>query len=301
MQPQPAALEPVAVEKPWGREVWYSGVEARGESRVRVAGGALPLSRYLRAHGRSADIVLLKALQPNKGDLYMEVHDAKWEVYAVDEVDEALWPRGGQMLLGANQSRRAALGEGFRAALLEAAQRAESAGRQGGTALADVAGFLNAVVLRPGDMVAIPPRMPHSLRRGVSVIEFQTPVFERKILAASQPVATQNGWDSAAAAAAMNIDLAPDVRSARRMRDTGETIRSADFSVVALGPSARRVFRPWAVGWVQRGEVRVNGVTFGPRTAFVAPTQVQIHVGADAWALVAEETSRDVPEEVNRP
>ena len=301
MQPQPAALEPVAVEKPWGREVWYSGVEARGESRVRVAGGtAIPLSRYLRAHGRSADVVLLKALQPDKGDLYMEVHDAKWEVYAVDEVDEALWPRGGQMLLGANQGRRAALGEGFRAALLDAAQRAESAGRQCGRALADVAGFLNAVVLHPGDMVAIPPRMPHSLRRGVSVIEFQTPVFERKILAASQPVATQNGWDSAAAAAAMNIDLAPDVRSARRTC-AGETIRTADFSVVALGPGARGVFRPWSVGWVQRGEVRANGVPFGPRTAFVAPTQVQIHASADAWALVAEETAGDVAEEVNRP
>lgn len=294
MQPEPAALEPVVVEKPWGREVWYSGIEARGESRVRVAGGAIPLSRYLYAQGRTANVVLLKALHPDKGDLYMEVHDTKWEVYAVDGVDEALWPCGGRLLLGANQGHRQALGEGFRAALLEAAQRAEFAERQDGAVLAEVAGFLNAVAVRPGDIVAIPPRMPHSLRRGVSVIEFQTPVFERKILAASQPVATQNGWDSAAAAEVMDIDLTPDVRKAC---DTGETIRTADFSLVALGSGACRVFRPWSVGWVQRGEVRANGVSFGPRTAFVAPAQVEMQTSADAWALVAEE----VAEEVNGP
>ena len=30
----PARLEPVVIDKPWGREIWYSGIEARGESRI---------------------------------------------------------------------------------------------------------------------------------------------------------------------------------------------------------------------------------------------------------------------------
>ena len=282
MQLPPAELEPVVVEKAWGREIWYSGVEVRGESRVRSAGASVPLSRYLREHGRDADVVLLKALCPDKGDLYMEVHDAKWEVYVVDGVDESLRPDGGAMLLGANQCRRRMLGEGFRAALLEAAQEAESDGAK----LHRVAGFLNAVALRSGDLVTIPPRMPHSLLRGVRVIEFQTPAFERKILAASQPVTTQNGWDSAAAVAAMDIDLEPNVR---RRPGTGEAARTADFAIVALSLGASRVVPPWSVGWVQAGEIRAGDVRFGPRTAFVAPAQVELRASNDAWGLVAEE------------
>ena len=31
---QPLRLVPVAVEKPWGRELWYTGIEARGTSGV---------------------------------------------------------------------------------------------------------------------------------------------------------------------------------------------------------------------------------------------------------------------------
>lgn len=282
MQLPPVELEPVVVEKAWGREIWYSGIEARGESRVHSAGASVPLSRYLREHGRDADVVLVKALCPDKGDLYMEVHDAKWEVYVVDGVDESLRPDGGAMLLGANPCRRRMLGEGFRGALLEAAQEAESDSAK----LPRVAGFLNTVPLRPGDLATIPPRMPHSLLRGVRVIEFQTPAFERKILAASQPVTTQNGWDSAAAVAAMDIDLAPNVR---RRPHTGEATRTADFAIVALGPGARRVVPAWSVGWVQEGEIRAGDVRFGARTAFVAPAQVELRASNDAWALVAEE------------
>ena len=295
MQPSPAALQPVVVEKPWGREVWYSGIEARGESRVRVGQSVVPLSEFLRGHGRERDIVLLKALHPDKGDLYVELHDVKWEVYAVDAVDDALWPDGGRMLLGIDQKRRQALGERFAHSLLAAAQASEAAvqgraaSRNGECArqVADVAHFLNTVAVRPGDIVTIPPTMPHSLRRGVSVIEFQTPVFERKILAASQPVATQKNWDSAAAVAAMDAESAPDVASPTA---TGEVARTPHFAVVALGKGERRVVPPWTVGWVSRGEVEAGGLRFPARSAFVAPSQVELRASEDAWALVAEET-----------
>ena len=297
MQPSPAALQPVVVEKPWGREVWYSGVEARGESRVGVGQDALPLSEFLRKHGRERDIVLLKALHPDQGDLYVELHDVKWEVYAVDAVDHALWPHGGRMLLGIDQRRRRALGERFNTALLAAAQASEAAVQHGATTrnggsgsaseVADVARFLNAVAVRPGDMVTIPPTMPHSLLRGVSVIEFQTPVFERKILAASQPVKTQRTWDSAAAVAAMDAESLPAVTSPAA---TGETARTPHFTVVAIGQGERRVVPPWSVGWVSRGEVRAGGRCFAARSAFVAPSRVELRTSEDAWALVAEET-----------
>ena len=297
MQPSPAALQPVVVEKPWGREVWYSGVEARGESRVGVGQDAVPLSEFLRRHGRERDIVLLKALHPDQGDLYVELHDVKWEVYAVDAVDHALWPHGGRMLLGIDQRRRRALGERFNAALLAAAQASEAAVQRGATTrnggngkvpeVADVARFLNAVAVHPGDIVTIPPTMPHSLLRGVSVIEFQTPVFERKILAASQPVKTQSTWDSAAAVAAMDAESPPAVASPAA---TGETAHTPHFAVVAIGQGERRVVPPWAVGWVSRGEVRAGEACFAARTAFVAPSRVELRTSDDAWCLVAEET-----------
>ena len=297
MQPSPAALQPVVVEKPWGREVWYSGVEARGESRVGVDQDAVLLSEFLRRHGRERDIVLLKALHPDQGDLYVELHEVKWEVYAVDAVDHALWPDGGRMLLGIDQRRRRALGERFDAALLAAAEASEAAVQRGVTTrnggngkapeVADVARFLNAVAVRPGDIVTIPPTMPHSLLRGVSVVEFQTPVFERKILAASQPVKTQRTWDSAAAVAAMDAESAPAVASPAT---TGETARTPHFAVVAIGQGERRIVPPWAVGWVCRGEVRAGGLCFAARTAFVAPSRVELRTSEDAWCLVAEET-----------
>ena len=300
MQPSPAALQPAVVEKPWGREVWYSGVEARGESRVGVGQDAVPLSEFLRRHGRERDIVLLKALHPDQGDLYVELHDVKWEVYAVDAVDHALWPDGGRMLLGVDQRRRQALGERFNAALLAAAQASEAAVQRGGRVtttrnggngkapeVADVARFLNAVAVRPGDMVTIPPTMPHSLLRGVSVVEFQTPVFERKILAASQPVKTQRTWDSAAAVAAMDAESAPAVASPAT---TGEAARTPHFAVVAVGHGERRIVPPWAVGWVSRGEVRAGEARFAARSAFVAPSRVELRTSRDAWCLIAEET-----------
>ena len=297
MQPSPAALQPVVVEKPWGREVWYSGVEARGESRVRVGQDAVPLSAFLRRHGRERDIVLLKALHPDQGDLYVELHDVKWEVYAVDAVDRALWPHGGRMLLGIDQRRRRTLGGRFNAALLAAAEASEAAVQRGVTTrnggngkapeVADVARFLNAVAVRPGDIVTIPPTMPHSLLRGVSVVEFQTPVFERKILAASQPVKTQRTWDSAAAVAAMDAESAPEVASPAT---TGEAARTPHFAVVAIGQGERRVVPPWAVGWVSRGEVRAGEARFAARSAFVAPSRVELRTSEDAWCLVAEET-----------
>ena len=278
-----AALEPALVPKPWGREDWYSGVEARGESRVRAGDASVPLSEYLTAQGRTAPIVLLKVLRPTSGDLYMEVHETKHEVYVVDAVDASRWPTSGAMLLGANPSARAELGDdAFRNALRRRAAAAE-AGR-GSTE--DVAALLAPTELRVGDVVVIPPGTPHSLLCGVTVVEFQTPVFERRILAATGPVTTQTGWDVAAAVAAMNLDAVPAVVRGGGSKVVAET---ADFAVVRLTEGACRTVPPWSVGWVAAGAAQIGGRRFPAPAAFVAAESALVRCAAEAVVFVAVE------------
>ena len=280
-----AALVPVTVDKPWGREIWYSGVEARGESGVRAPDATVPLSQYLAGHGRCEPITLLKALHPATGNLYLEVHEAKWEVYIVDRVDFALWPGGGWMLLGVDQQQRRALGNaGLRAALLKAAQGAE----HGDTEVADVEAFLKRVPLRAGDVVTIPPGVPHSLRQGIDVIEFQDPVFERRILAASQPVVTQNGWDSAAAIAAMQVAAEADVTHAN---SPGELAATPRFRVVRFAGAAAFAVPPWTVGWVQCGELDVGGCRFSAGSAFLTSAHATLRASPGSVALAAVEAA----------
>lgn len=112
----PLSLQPAVIAKPWGRELWYTGIEARGVSRV---GGAareegIPLPWLLAAlpgrYGardsrqlpgdpvRIRPPVLVKILDPHSdpqlGDLYFELHEHKQEVYLVTGVDPDAWPEG---------------------------------------------------------------------------------------------------------------------------------------------------------------------------------------------------------------
>ena len=278
----PSELRPVTVAKPWGREVWYSGVESRGESGVRTPTGVEPLSQYLRARGRAKPVILLKALQPTSGDLYLEVHEIKSEVYVVD------WVGGGsRMLLGPRYEVLSRMGEAaFRAALRQAAGKAEA----GEAVIEAVQSFMNPVDLRPGDAVTIPLRVPHSLLRGLHVMEFQTPIFERKILAASQPVVTQQGWDVDAAIAAMDLSAQPTVESPQ---DAPISIiaRTPGFAVARHRLANRRALGmpPWSVGWVVRGTLRCHERRFQARTAFLAPTAAELTADAEAEVLVATE------------
>lgn len=283
----PAALHPVTVAKPWGVEIWYSGIEARGESGVCAGGQRLPLSRYLEAHGRCKPPILLKALRPETGNLYVEVHETKHEVYVVDQLTATSRPAGAHMLLGANVGKRRTLGDDrFRTALLDAARTAQRTGN-----LRPITALLNPITMRRGDAVTIPPRMPHSLLRGVHVIEFQTPVFERKILAASQPVATQRGWDSAAAVSIM--DLSPPLAVVPwRKAATQALAHTPAFALRRhrLAPAAVLEMEPWSVGWVVNGELAVAGRRFPPRTAFIAAAPACLHAASKAEVLVATES-----------
>ena len=278
-------LEPVTVRKPWGREVWYSGVEERGESGVRHGGERIPLSRFLATRGRSHPVTLLKTLHPDAGNLYVEVHERKYEVYIVDAVDEERWPEAGQMLLGA-RVERSGLGEArFRERLLAAARAAEASCRVDG-----VAALMRAVPLTVGDAVAIAPRVPHSLLRGVSVVEFQTPVFERKILAASQRVVTQAGWDSAEAVDLIDLDAEP--RVVRRTSEPRQALGTSDTFTVTrhrMGAGDTLAVAPWSVGWVVDGVLRNDDVSFGARSAWITSEATELRADADCETLIAQE------------
>ncbi|XOV87107.1 MAG: hypothetical protein ACFHX7_19410 [Pseudomonadota bacterium] len=108
---QPLALSTVTIAKPWGEEIWYTGIEARGVCRVCDT----PLPWYLELVGNEfsgSDItapLLLKILAPRPeesyGELYFEMHNQKVEVYVVTHVDETAWPNGtGGIRYGFNQA-----------------------------------------------------------------------------------------------------------------------------------------------------------------------------------------------------
>jgi hypothetical protein len=101
---EPLVLQPCFVDKPWGREVWYTGIEKRGRSLVRSDSGTTELPYALGMFPvalvgmEERAPILLKALEPLPqevlGDLYLEVHQEKWEVYVVLDVNPEAWPDG---------------------------------------------------------------------------------------------------------------------------------------------------------------------------------------------------------------
>ncbi len=257
----PLLLAPVMIPKPWGREIWFTGIEARGQSEVVGEGGRMSLHWLLSIAEHDifgsarAPLNLLKILDPLPdpvyGDLYFELHRQKSEVYVVTAVHPDSWPGGrGAIRFGlAPDARREHATDGeFRAAYL-ADVRAYQGIRGAIDAVQDgwrcAEGFEpNAPVaaatlrrwhaalapelrlqeaharevmerhthmapLQVGDVVQIPPLLPHALQHGVRTVEFQTPVYERKILAFGQKVLTQDHWDTEDVIAEMRIDAPP--------------------------------------------------------------------------------------------
>jgi len=101
---QPLRLETVCIAKPWGQEIWYTGIEERGVSLVSDGVESVPLPWVLSvapkriAANRERQINLLKILDPLPeevyGDLYFELHEEKREVYVVTHIDKQAWPDG---------------------------------------------------------------------------------------------------------------------------------------------------------------------------------------------------------------
>ena len=98
-------LVPLEVPKPWGREIWFSGIEKRGVNSVRNELGQtllLPdfVGKFLNPNGvfSPCQVPLIKILDPKPvpvlGDLYTEVHTVKNEVYVCLSVDSLLAQEG---------------------------------------------------------------------------------------------------------------------------------------------------------------------------------------------------------------
>lgn len=261
----PWLLAPIHIPKPWGQEIWYTGIETRGQAEVTGDIGNIPLPWLLELmSGRiglldTCQPILLKVLDPFPdevyGDLYFELHQEKQEVYVVTHVNQNAWPDGiGAIQLGfAPQTRqRYETDDEFKQAYLDSVKAYEQIRRllddeldekkvvvgigskqpvtssqliswinelsqQTETkALVDkeielrkaMNRFVGQCPVAVGDVVAVPNLVPHALQHGVRVVEFQTPVYERKILSFGQKVLTQSHWDTEAALELVDMDFA---------------------------------------------------------------------------------------------
>ncbi len=302
-------LGQVAIPKPWGQEIWYTGMEQRGQSQVLVPGGRLPLSQYLALAPKmlcnGLTPVLLKILDPNPashlGDLYFELHELKQEVYVVTQVDAQAWPSGiGAIRLGINPEVRAKYQDdaALRRDYLKAVQAYEAVRRQLDSALTDTAideqqqeqklreqmeSFIALQPLQVGDVVTVDPWYPHALQHGVRVVELQTPTYERLIISFAQKVLTQDHWDSAQAIEAMSLDTPP----AQQPSKSGEPRLIANYSdfrawQVPLEPGQRLELpstTPYAVAISITGTTSIGELNLeAEQAAFIPGSALPTHL-----------------------
>jgi hypothetical protein len=309
---QPLPLRPLEVPKPWGREIWFTGAERRGVCDFGFAGACTPQPWLLAAlPDKPPDVcpsapVLLKVLdpvaEPVRGDLYFELHDVKQEVYVVTHVDRGAWPDGvGYLRFGFCPQRLAASAceAEFRRDYLAAVQAYRDVREQIDTlpegvepepgmlqreerlrSAMDAFTWLKPV--RVGDVIEVPRLLPHALQHGVRVVEFQTPVFERRILSFAQRVPTQAYWDTEGAIDDMR--LLPPPSSAIQLLAEGAAGRvekvsdMPDFEVRRLRVEAGAVLPievPGSHGLalVLTGRVRLQDTLLGPEEAAWLPGQ----------------------------
>ena len=333
------ALQPVHIPKPWGEEIWYTGMEDRGVALAGHADRAIPLPWVLSAlpsalcSHRERDLMLLKILAPKPqevfGDLYFELHEKKREVYVVTAVDSSAWPDGvGAIRFGFDAGRRQAFSsdEAFRSAFLQAVKDYEKVRREIDALLDKRAGddvaarellmaqlpeqliareeelrasmnaFTALMPLQPGDVVKVPTHTPHALQHGVRTIEFQTPVYERLIVAFAQKVLTQPHWDTDAAIAKMQLDTPEQPPSECLLDDGGVRVERivdfADFEVhryVVQPGSAFELPSPdqYSVIIVIQGVLPLAECGLGPEQALLVPNThpaMSLHYQAEALA-----------------
>ncbi|MDZ7685160.1 MAG: hypothetical protein U5O39_09310 [Gammaproteobacteria bacterium] len=98
----PLPLETVRIEKPWGAEFWYTGIEQRGVCRA----AGVPLPWLVELGGESllgvddaSPILLSRSSAPRPEPVYGDTcilrrREEKIEVYVVTDIDETAWPNG---------------------------------------------------------------------------------------------------------------------------------------------------------------------------------------------------------------
>jgi hypothetical protein len=145
--------------------------------------------------------------------------------------------------------------------------------------------------------VKVPLCLPHSLQHGVRTIEFQTPVYERKILSFAQAVLTQDHWDTADAVDSMLV-TAPEPEAFDTLLDENgvlveRVVDFTDFQVdrVRLQAQASHSLsgRPdYCLLMVVAGSLTIDRVNLGPEQAALIPAgwQGQLRSAQPAQGLV---------------
>jgi len=327
---QPLPLLPLTVPKPWGVEIWYTGVERRGMCRFGEGGRSVPIP-WLRpalpaaaAGAPDRDLLLLKVLASRPeavhGELYLELHRQKHEVYVILDIDPGAWPDGiGYMRHGICPQRLQQFPDPrqLRATCLAAAADYEALRRELDTlppgqapspaSLAEerrrreaVNGFTALRPLRCGDVVSVPTQVPHALLHGLRAIEFQTPSFERLILSFPQRVLTQDHWDSAAAVAVMALQVPPEPGPVCLEQDDGIRVERVaecpDFELRRVAVEGGRAWRwqaqeRYALLVVAEGAAALGTRPLGPEQAVLLPAgwtgDVRVPQGAGGAVLFA--------------
>ena len=227
---RPFKLGNINISKPWGYETWYTGIEKRGVVNVLDENGKTELPYSLNIFKQQIlgdypeELILLKKLNPYAedvvGDLYYEMHEKKWEVYIVTEIDESAWPEGVAIIkAGINPKKiteykikhdknwKYYLIKDFKEAINEYENLRRKIDNskeisskylfsQESELREKAANFVGDCYVKKGDIVSFPPFQIHSLQHGIKVIEFQTPHYERLIVMFGQKELTQEKWDS---------------------------------------------------------------------------------------------------------
>jgi len=342
-------LQPVKIPKPWGKEIWYTGIEQRGVSCVISEEGSTALDWLIAAApqqvlGKYHMPILLKILDPLPdevyGDLYVEMHEEKQEVYVVTHIDAQAWPKGkGGIRFGFNQAlRKSFLSDSdFKMAYRDAVARYQAIRQRidgvldekrtaenvdlNDPVMPDVMqrwiktvdpvllreekflryvmeNFMAIRLLSVGEVITVPCLTPHSLQHGVRTVEFQTPVYERKILSFAQKVLTQSHWDTEEAIEKLSLDAPPQENLAVLYRDEKtcreQVVQFSDFRVerITLQRGARFLLQKQAYQLllVVEGELTLNGKPLRAAEAVLVPVlgEFQIESTLGTVLLLAE-------------
>lgn len=334
--------------KPWGEEIWFTGIEKRGISEVGNFTASVPLPWLLASvpswFNDSQALILLKILAPRPepvwGDLYLELHREKQEVYVITSINHDAWPDGrGQIRLGvppekvSNSVDKQIFIDSFSSAIsdyrtcrFEIDQALDRCRQRDGLALnapveperqqqwlaelpvelVEREGSLREALfdhtqlheLVPGDVVKVPTLTPHSLQHGVRAVEFQTPVYERLIVAFAQKVLTQEHWDSEEALELMNLDARLErsletVHQAQGCR-VDSVVRFDDFSVDRVTLSGGGHYRwssdAYSIWMGIAGAPALAGSSLQPEQAVLLPAgaseYVVSHEGDEEWVFL---------------
>lgn len=160
--------------------------------------------------------------------------------------------------------------------------------------------FTRVLPLKVGDVVQVPCYTPHSLLHGVRTVEFQTPVYERKILAFAQKVLTQPHWDTDDALKNVLLDACiPPLDEGREMADgllCQQIVDFDDFTVWRL-MALKTCFMPlgklssYRIIMAVTGGVSLPGRILSAEQAVLLPARArkdqQLRLEKGAVALIA--------------